>query len=169
MSKQRSLLMDGGAVFSPCRKYRYTLRRIWGSNPVYCTFIGLNPSTADELEDDPTIRRCITFARGWGYGGMFMVNLFAYRATDPAVMMVAEDPVGPDNDYHIKRMAAKSKIVVAAWGNHGGYKGRDKAIYGMGFDLRILSVTKQGQPGHPLYLPGDLIPVHMDFKDYEIG
>ena len=81
------------AVFSPCRTYRYALSRVWAADKPYALFIGLNPSTADETLDDPTIRRCIDFAKRWGYGGLVMANLFAYRATDPAVMKRAAEPV----------------------------------------------------------------------------
>jgi len=169
MGKQKSLFMDGGALFSKCRRYRYVLRRTWSGNPEYCMFIGLNPSTADAEMDDNTIRRCIRYAQAWGYSGMFMVNLFAYRATDPADMMAAEDPVGPENDYHIKRMAAKSKEIIAAWGNHGAYLDRDQAILNMGFDLRVLGLTGQDQPVHPLYQPKDALPVHFDYRDYKKG
>ena len=86
------------AVFSPCRTYRYALSRVWAADKPYALFIGLNPSTADETLDDPTIRRCIDFAKRWGYGGLVMANLFAYRATNPSEMKAATDPVGVAND-----------------------------------------------------------------------
>lgn len=87
-------------------------------------FVGLNPSTADELLDDPTIRRCVAFARSWGYGALCMTNLFAFRATDPDVMKSADDPVGPENDQHLQDLANGASVVIAAWGVHGTFGGR---------------------------------------------
>lgn len=157
------------AVFSPCRTWRYVLNRRWDLRPV-AMFIGLNCSTADETQDDPTVRRCIGYAHAWGYGGLVMTNLFAFRATDPRVMKVASDPVGPSNDQHLRVAAisvvSEGGIVIAAWGNHGAYQGRSREVVElMGrivapkIKLMCLRVTKAGQPQHPLYLPKDLGPV----------
>lgn len=104
-----------GAEFSPCRRYRYGLYRGWQLGTGFAMFVGLNPSTADETADDPTIRRCIAFARAWGYGALFMANLFAYRATNPTEMLAQADPVGPENDATLARLAAQADVVVAAW------------------------------------------------------
>ncbi|MCL5098512.1 MAG: DUF1643 domain-containing protein [Candidatus Omnitrophica bacterium] len=145
------------AVFSPCRQWRYELWRRWGSDP-YCMFIGLNPSTADEVNDDPTVRRCIRFARQWGYGALCMTNIFAWRATDPADMKAVPDPVGPGNDAALKRGAAGAGIVIAAWGNHGSHLGRDKEVLAMLSNLHCLKHTKTGAPGHPLYLRATTTP-----------
>ncbi|MEP0894347.1 DUF1643 domain-containing protein [Leptolyngbya boryana FACHB-1624] len=82
-------------------------------------FVGLNPSTADETHDDPTIRRCTKFAKDWGYSGLCMTNLFAYRATDPKEMIASVDSIGLENDQYLLEYAARAGIVVAAWGNHG--------------------------------------------------
>jgi hypothetical protein len=152
--------MHRGAEFSPCRRYRYALLRGWERQKGYAMFIGLNPSTADETVDDPTIRRCMGFARAWGYGALCMVNLFAYRATQPADMLAQADPVGPLNDVYLTHLAASADVVVAAWGNHGQHLERDQRVRGLlGQQLHYLRLTKDGHPGHPLYLPATLRPV----------
>ena len=145
------------AQLSPCRRYRYTLWRRWGNGP-YAMFVGLNPSTADETVDDPTIRRCIAFSRAWGYDALCMANLFAYRATKPADMLKQDDPIGPDNDAHLRQLAADAGVVVAAWGTHGTHGGRHRAVRKMLPALHYLRLTKNGHPGHPLYLPASLLP-----------
>jgi hypothetical protein len=122
-------------------------------------FIGLNPSTADETQDDPTIRRCIGFARAWGFDGLCMANLFAYRATEPADMKNAVDPIGCENDSALSSWAHDAGVVVAAWGAHGTYKGRDQSVRLLVPGLHYLRLTKDGHPGHPLYLPASLRPV----------
>lgn len=124
-------------------------------------FIGLNPSTADEINDDPTIRRCVAFAKAWGYAGLCMANLFAYRATNPRDMKVAADPVGPDNDAHLCRLGQRAGVIVAAWGVNGMHKGRAAQVRKLLPALHCLALTKDGHPGHPLYLPGTLTPVPM--------
>ena len=126
----------------------------------------LNPSTADESKLDPTCTRCANFARAWGYGGMIVTNLFAWRATDPEEMKRQPDPVGPDNDLHIVDVAREARIVVCAWGNHGEFKRRVdhvlQLLRGIPVPLHALRVNGTGQPAHPLYLPGNLEPV--EFK-----
>jgi hypothetical protein len=156
--------MHRSAEFSPCRRYRYLLWRAWGirsdASPVrYAMIVGLNPSTADEISDDPTIRRCVAFARSWGCSALCMTNLFAYRATEPADMLAQPDPTGPDNDVVLVRMAANATIVVAAWGIHGDHLGRASEVARLLPRLHYLRLTKNGHPGHPLYLPGTLRPV----------
>lgn len=150
-------------ILSPCRIYRYTLWRDWTDllTPAtgYAMFIGLNPSTADETNDDPTIRRCVAFAKAWGYDSLCMTNLFAYRATDPADMMRAAEPVGPENDRLLREMAASAGVVVAAWGTLGVYRNRASDVRRMLPHLSCLRLTKDGHPGHPLYLPQTLRPV----------
>lgn len=150
--------MQDGARFSPCRNYRYDLWRTWIGGDGYVMFVGLNPSTADERQDDPTVRRCMAFAKMWGYESLCMTNLFAFRATDPKVMKQASDPVGPDNNATLQRHASKAGIVVAAWGTHGSYLGRETMVRKMLPRLHCLRVTKNGHPGHPLYLPKGLMP-----------
>lgn len=145
------------AVFSSCRRYRYELWRRWSDDPI-CVFVGLNPSTADELHDDPTIRKCVGYSKKWGYGSLCMVNLFAFRATLPQEMLAVTDPVGPCNDLTLKRVAVDAGIVIAAWGNDGGHLRRDKAVIAMLPKLHCLKQNKDGSPAHPLYLRGDLMP-----------
>lgn len=122
-------------------------------------FVGLNPSTADEVEDDPTIRRCIQYAKDWGYGALCMTNIFAFRHTDPVVMKAQGDPVGPENDTALLHLAKDPGVVVAAWGNHGSHLGRGKHVTEMLANLTCLRRTKKGHPGHPLYLPKFLTPI----------
>lgn len=150
-------LGERGARFSPCRRYRYALWRRWGPGP-YVLFIGLNPSTADEHADDPTIRRCLGFARAWGYQALVMANLFAWRATDPQEMKRAVAPIGPDNDAVLERLARSAERVVAAWGAQGVHLGRAAAVRQALPGLQVLRLTRTGQPGHPLYLPAGLCP-----------
>ncbi|TVQ33793.1 MAG: DUF1643 domain-containing protein [Wenzhouxiangella sp.] len=122
-------------------------------------FIGLNPSTADARNNDPTIRRCIGFARDWGYGGLVVTNLFAFRATYPTDLKAASDPVGPRNDAWIRRMAGQVDTIVAAWGNHGAWLDRSTIVRRM-LDgrLRCIKLNAAGEPAHPLYLPAGLTP-----------
>jgi hypothetical protein len=132
-------------------------------------FIGLNPSTADETDDDPTVRRCLGFARKWGYDEMVMLNLFALRSTDPKALYVALDPIGPENDLHVLMQAKCADLVVCAWGVLGGFQPRGKyeprgreveaILRENRVVLHVLRLTKGGHPGHVLYLPGDLEPV----------
>lgn len=144
--------IDKGATFSPCRYYRYLLWRTWGDEPP-SMFIGLNPSTADETKDDPTIRRCINFATAWGCGGIVMTNIFAFRATLPAVMKGAFDPIGPDNLRSLQEAAARCSPRVACWGVHGEYLGQGNRVQELIDDLQCFGLTKHGFPKHPLYLP----------------
>jgi hypothetical protein len=143
------------AIFSPCRTYRYELWRIWDETRPYIMFVGLNPSTADETKDDPTVRRCIGYARMWGAGALCMTNIFAYRATDPEVMKRWGEPVGPLNNSTLKRLAAGAVTVVAAWGSHGSHRCQGSIVRDMIPNLYCLGVTKSGHPLHPLYLRKD--------------
>lgn len=154
------------AIFSPDASYRYMLSRVWDlDNDRRVTFIGLNPSTADETQDDPTIRRCRNFAAGWGYGGMFMLNIFAYRSTDPKVLAGVEDPVGPNNDMYLRYYAARSERAIAAWGTHGRLLGRERAISELELgELLCLGVTADGHPKHPLYLKRDTALIPYEFR-----
>lgn len=145
-----------GATFSPCRLWRYSLWRRWSdcAPDHMVAFIGLNPSTADEVRNDPTVRRCINFAKAWGFGGMVMLNAFAYRATDPRDMKRQEDPVGPWNDVAILEIARSVPRVVCCWGAHGAWHGRHGELVRMlqFRELRHMGLTKAGRPRHPLYL-----------------
>ena len=158
--------MKKTAELSPCRKYRYSLSRVWDESKPVCLFIGLNPSTADEVEDDPTIRRCINYAKSWGYGSLIMANIFAFRATDPRDMKAAADPVGIDNDYYLTELASKASMIVAAWGNHGSHLNRSEQVKALIPTLHCLKVTGTGQPSHPLYLKADLQPVPFNQMDF---
>ena len=145
--------MFADAVLSPDRVYRYSLRRVWEPSTPLVMFVGLNPSTADETQDDPTIRRCIGFARKWSFGGMIVVNLFAYRATNPRELRCVADPIGPDNDTWVMRGQEETALVVAAWGNGGIYRGRAEEVLPMLRHPHALAINKTGQPAHPLFLP----------------
>ena len=150
------LLVNKNATFSDCRKYRYALSRTWNGKKKTILFIGLNPSTADEKIDDPTIRRCINYAQNWGYGSLLMVNLFAYRATMPSELKNVKNPIGNDNDLHIIELSKKADIAVAAWGNEGTLLNRDKEVKKILPNLMCLKINKSGQPAHPLYQKKDL-------------
>jgi hypothetical protein len=155
------LALEGekGAIFSPCRRWRYALWRIWDRSQRYAMFVGLNPSTADETQDDPTVRRCIRYAKDWGYGGLVMTNAFAYRATDPREMIAEADPVGPENDRYLAELAKDAGIVVAAWGIHGAHMNREGAVRELIPYAHHLGLTKAGNPKHPLYLRADTQPI----------
>lgn len=145
-------------AWSPCKRYRYTLWRLLttGVSPLkYALWVMLNPSTADESQDDPTIRRCIKFTQDWGLDALCVCNLFAFRATNPADMKASDDPTGEDNDYWLAKLSAGATVTVAAWGDHGTFQNRERAVRLILPDLHALSVNKGGQPGHPLYLKGD--------------
>jgi hypothetical protein len=154
-----------GALFSPDQRYRYALWRRWGmeGESVPLVVIGLNPSTADATTDDPTVRRCIAFAKREGLGGLLMLNLFAFRSTDPAALYAEADPVGPRNDeclaYFAQCVATDAGRLVAAWGAHGAHRYRSARVVELiqraGARLECLGTTKSGQPRHPLYLKGD--------------
>ena len=147
------------AVFSPDRRYRYILRRTVGLGLDACLFIMLNPSTADETQDDPTVRRCIGYARRWGFGVMGVANIFALRSTDPRLLAHAGDPIGPDNDAWLVKSARYADTVVCAWVNWGQLLGRGEQVRTMltdaGVGLQHLGLTGRGQPRHPLYLARD--------------
>lgn len=160
---------ESGARFSHCRLYRYQLWRIWDTSRPYLNVVGLNPSTADETKDDPTIRCCKDFARRWGYGGLYMTNIFAFRATLPKDMKQASDPIGAENNYWLQQTAARAGLVVAAWGVHGGFKGRDQAVMELIPDLHCFRKTQSGRmPAHPLYLPRHLTPIPFH-KEVKVG
>ena len=150
--------VESGATLSPCGTWRFQLWRRWDDRPP-AAFIMLNPSTADASADDPTIRRCIGFARRWDCGGIVVANLFAFRATDPDALASAADPIGPHNDAFIVEAARRGEVVVCAWGAHAEARGRDRAVANVlaGRDLRCLGTTKDGHPRHPLYVRGDAV------------
>ena len=117
-------------------------------------FVLLNPSSATEMEDDPTIRRCIGFAKRWNMAGIHILNIFALRATDPAHLYRAPNPVGPDNDRAIFDIASRCQLIVCGWGNHGILHGRGQAVAEMlsRFQPQYLALNQTGEPRHPLYV-----------------
>lgn len=157
-----------GAIFSPCWKYRYRLWRRWNFELPTMAFVMLNPSTADAEKDDNTIRRCIGFAKAEYYGGIEVVNLFAWRATKPADLWKAADPVGPDNDSHLRAVVGTARMIVCAWGSNAARQPerakhvRDLLHYYM--PLHYLQLTKDGIPCHPLMLPKSCEPMLWEFE-----
>jgi len=141
-----------GATFSPDRLYRYDLWRIWREDGRRINFVGLNPSTANENSDDPTIRRCVGFAIKWGYGEMHMLNLFAFVSTDPLMLYKCnnEEPIGEENDEYLKALYPE---IVACWGNHGKINGRSEQVRRLLKEPYAFGINKNGEPKHPLYLP----------------
>lgn len=151
--------MHKDAIISPCGHYRYMLQRTWDSARGSVCFIMLNPSTADADHDDPTIRRCVAFAKEWGYGQIQVANLFALRATDPRELRAHPSPIGLEADDWIRSLAGSSQLVVCAWGNHGGLHNRSYFVRNVVLKVEdimpsALRINKaMGEPAHPLYLP----------------
>lgn len=162
MSEQLTLDLDAfvptrSAVISTCGRYRYRLDRRWADGPPI-VWLMLNPSTADAEAEDATSRRVQAFSRAWGYGALTIVNLYAYRVTDPRALWLAVDPVGPENDAYLAE-AFTGGTVIAAWGVHARPERIAEVLALPGMDrLKALALTKTGQPRHPLYLRGDLTP-----------
>lgn len=153
--------MRGWAKFSDCDQYRYTLGRRWNQGVRRVCFCLLNPSTADATKLDPTLTRCHRYAVRWGFDTMDVVNIFALRSTDPKGLKEVEDPIGPDNDRHIARLAKQADLVIAGWGTHGALMDRGDRVLEVLRSVCVphcLEVTKHGFPKHPLYLKGDLEP-----------
>ncbi len=141
-------------------RYRYRLTRVWNPDGPMVLFIGLNPSTADATHDDPTVRRCVRFARDWGFGGLLLGNLYAHRATRPADLAAAASPVGRGNDQALRAMAGMAGSVIVAWGNGGLGNGRDVAVLGLlERPVLCLGTTARGAPRHPLYVAAGTRPV----------
>ncbi|OFZ94485.1 MAG: hypothetical protein A2Z64_10195 [Betaproteobacteria bacterium RIFCSPLOWO2_02_67_12] len=154
---------ESGASYSSCLRWRYLLWRRWDEAKPVANFLMLNPSTADERKLDPTCSRARDFAGRWGYGALVVTNVFAWRATDPAAMKAAKDPVGPENDAAIARAAREAAIVVCAWGNHGAHLERSARVVSLlkhaGLRLHALRLNGSGEPAHPLYLKAGLQPL----------
>lgn len=157
-----------GAVFSSCRRYRYRLWRRWAFGPSVL-WILLNPSTADERSLDPTVTRCRNFSQTWGFAAFDIVNLFAWRAIEPADLFRAHDPVGSANDAIIQDAVDRTGFIVLAWGNHGLRRGRARDVLSPLAKRRsvlyCLRLTSEGQPAHPLYLPGICTPMPYKVDD----
>lgn len=152
---------ESGALFSPCRKYRYRLWRTWGESAP-AVFVMLNPSTADETDNDPTVERCERRARAMGFGGLRVANIFALRSTAPAALYAIDDPIGKDNDAAIIESVSGSGLVVCAWGTHGNLLGRGEKVLemirGSGIVPHYLKLNNDGTPKHPLYVGYDVEP-----------
>ncbi|MEX0783040.1 MAG: DUF1643 domain-containing protein [Dehalococcoidia bacterium] len=151
--------MNGGATFDATRAYRYHLWREWDPGLPAVTFVMLNPSTAGAARDDPTIRRCLGFARSWGYGGLKVVNLFAFRATSPRELFAAADPLGPENSRWLDQATARRGHLLLAWGNHGTRAPGETVRELTNARASCLGLTRLGQPLHPLYVPAGRRPV----------
>lgn len=161
---------ETGALFSPCRRYRYRLWRVWDQSlPLVC-FVLMNPSTADEVTDDPTVARCQRRVMQWKdrrYGGVLVVNAFAWRETDsrklPGLVASGTDIVGPENDAAILAAAREAAVVVCGWGKPGEMNGRGRHILallqGAGIEPRALVINADGSPSHPLYIGYDVAPI----------
>lgn len=144
------------AVYSDCERYRYALTRIWDPSGPRALFIMLNPSTATEVQNDPTVERCERRARVLGFGSFRVTNIFAWRDTDPRKMRAASDPIGPENDATILKGCDWADQIICGWGSHGAHLGRgaevEAILRGRNLALTSLGQTKDGQPKHPLYI-----------------
>ena len=153
------MFVHSEAQFSDCQQYRYKLIRRWDENSPHVLFVMLNPSTADENVNDPTVRRCVRYAMEWGYGGLMVGNLFALRSTDPAALYHHDDPIGPGNDDALQEMGNDAGLIIAAWSNHGKFQERADSVAEMfSGKLNVLKLNKTGAPAHPLYLPKSAVP-----------
>jgi len=153
--------MEYEALLSPCKNYRYRLLRRWdATRPTVC-FVMLNPSTADNTQDDATIRRCTNFAKSWDFGSLEVVNLFSFRATKVPDLKKAPIQNGPESDFHLQAALSTAALVVAAWGNHGTPE-RVGAVLSLmkeaNKQMHCLGMTKLGAPRHPLYVLGSTMP-----------
>jgi hypothetical protein len=162
-------LMQIGCEFSTDRKYRYTLWRSWTVESIfeepmdqgYLQVIGLNPSTADETKNDPTVSRCIGYAKRWGFSALCMTNLFGWRATDPQAMLAQPEPIGCDNDKWLVEISKEAGLVLCAWGKHGLHQNRQQAVLSLlaNKELYCLKQNADGTPIHPLYQNRKLQPI----------
>lgn len=152
--------MEGFAEYDAGHRYRYWLKRRWSDGPGV-TFVMLNPSTAGAFNDDPTLRRCLGFARRDGFGTLCLVNLFAFMSTDPKLLLTAADPIGPENDRYIEDAAKASSVIVVAWGSQKFGQARQQAVLRIiravrsPDQIKCLGLTADGSPRHPLYVRGD--------------
>ena len=167
MNKQTDMFKPGEtrtAIFSKCRTWRYRLAQIWDESQAPLYWLMLNPSTADEQKNDPTVERCERRARMWGFGGSVVYNIFAFRATDPKDMRASADPIGPENDQWIRELAAMSGgvTVIGGWGEHGKHMDRGQAVRDIfkaeNGRLHALKINASGHPAHPLYIGYDKTP-----------
>lgn len=156
MSKKR---IHSNATISPCNKYRYVLRRTWNERISAIGIVALNPSTADATADDPTVKKCVKLARFWGYGGIVLVNLFAWRATEKKEIKTIYDPIGPNNDKEIQKALNDVDDVLVAWGEYGAYLNRSTKVRAILKQLPkkyvCIKQNISGEPTHPLYQKDD--------------
>ena len=157
------------AVYSDCERYRYLLTRIWDPAGKKALFIMLNPSTATERQNDPTVERCERRARTLGFGGFRVTNIFAWRDTDPKKMRAAADPVGPENDAVLSDSCQWADQIIAGWGSHGAHLDRGVVVARLlkktGLPIFHLGLTKAGHPKHPLYIAYVQQPERWDFSN----
>ena len=154
--------MEMGAIFDPTGAYRYSLWRQWDTRQPRLAFVMLNPSTADTETDDATIRRCVKFARTWKFGALEVVNLFAFRATQPQILKQVVDPVGVECDRYLLAAADQAQQIVVAWGNGGRLHQRDQIVLDLLAShkaIYCLGMSQAGQPRHPLYLRSEVKPI----------
>lgn len=155
-----------GARFSECRKYRYTLWRHWDDTKPPALFVMLNPSTADDVDNDATVERCQRRALAMQFGGLRVANIFAYRSTDPDALYGLADPVGPENDVAIVEATQGAGIIVCGWGAHGKLHGRGEAVLALlrraGATPHYLILNADDTPRHPLYVAYSVAPVPFD-------
>jgi len=153
------------ALYSECDTYRYGLERRWGEGGLLL-YVMLNPSTATEARNDPTIERCQRRAAALGFGAMRIANLFAFRATRPEDLRRAGDPVGPQNDALLEAWSREAQMTLAAWGVHGAHLGRAGVVAPrLRGDVRHLGLTKAGHPRHPLYVSYEQNPQPWSLED----
>ena len=172
--KANTLFQNNGADFSEDKKHRYSLWRIWDEFLPLVMFIGLNPSIANETDDDPTIRRVKRFAADWGYGGVYMMNLFTIISSDPAILwelydfdkfqqrkaeMLLNEMALTSNHWNLEKIGGKCEKVIFAWGNFEHAKLREDATVSLFPDAYCLEKNKNGSPKHPLYVRADIVPV----------
>ena len=151
-------MLESAAIFSPNKIYRYSLTRVWDRDRPRVCFVMLNPSAADETQDDPTIRRCIRFSECWGYGSLTAVNVFAYRTHNPRDLKAAVDSVGTDNVRHVSKAVRSAAVTIVAWGVHGHANEHSERLLSRIASPYCLGVTKHGAPKHPLYVVGSMLP-----------
>ena len=156
---------SSGARFSECMRYRYALWRTWDEATSPLTFVMLNPSTANEVDNDPTVERCQQRAIQMGFGGVRVANIFALRSTDPAALYMDTDPVGAENDAAILAACTGAGMVICAWGGHGKFKDRGAFVAGLirqvGITPHALHINQDGTPKHPLYVGYSVQPKPM--------
>jgi len=150
---------ERSAVISRCGNYRYMLSRRWDSSLPVVAFVGLNPSTADHRDDDPTTRICVNYAKRWGFGTLLLGNLFSYRSTDPDNLSFIEDPIGPRADRYLYRILREADLVICCWTSRGRMGGRDLSVYKKIDNPHCLAILSDGSPGHPLYKSASLRPI----------